>query len=363
MKLINCILLITNCLISIYSSAENQDSIVSKASLFVIPNASYQQETSVAPGVAFGYYLKSKSLSRISSVSGSATYTFKNQFILNITPKIYFDKEKWYLYSNFNLKKFPDYYFGIGNKPTNLKQAFTSQSISLLLQPQYIFSKHFFVGTTLSARFDKVVSTASEGKLDSIFQLYGNIGWKPYSQISLGFITAYDTRDNQFYPSQGIFAKSSFMASKFGWGSSFSLQEFTLDFRHYFPLIGNNTFAYQLYLAGVFSKTGTPFQLLPFLGGRDLMRGFRQGMYRDDLLFLMQTEYRIPVYKRLKAAVFASAGDVMDGSTKNIDKIKISYGAGLRYRLNDARVHLRLDFAKNNYGDKLQFYITATEAF
>jgi hypothetical protein len=53
----------------------------------------------------------------------------------------------------------------------------------------------------------------------------------------------------------------------------------------------------------------------------------------------------------------------MNSSNYNIDKLKLSYGAGLRYRLNDARVHLRLDFAKNNYGDKLQFYITATEAF
>ena len=44
-------------------------------------------------------------------------------------------------------------------------------------------------------------------------------------------------------------------------------------------------------------------------------------------------------------------------------QLKVAYGAGLRYRLNDARVHLRFDVAKNNYGEKLQFYITATEAF
>ena len=58
-----------------------------------------------------------------------------------------------------------------------------------------------------------------------------------------------------------------------------------------------------------------------------------------------------------------SAGDVMNSSTYHIDKLKVAYGAGLRCRLNDARVHLRVDIAKNNYGDKLQFYITATEAF
>ena len=94
-----------------------------------------------------------------------------------------------------------------------------------------------------------------------------------------------------------------------------------------------------------------------------MLRGFRQGMYRDNVLLLLQTEYRIPVYKRLKAAVFCSAGDVINSRKSQIDKLKVAYGAGLRYRLNDARVHLRFDVAKNNYGEKLQFYITATEAF
>ena len=95
----------------------------------------------------------------------------------------------------------------------------------------------------------------------------------------------------------------------------------------------------------------------------DLMRGFRQGMYRENVLLLSQVEYRLPIYKRLKAAVFCSVGDVMNSFDYRIDKLKVAYGAGLRYRLNDARVHLRLDFARNNYDDKLQFYITATEAF
>ena len=94
-----------------------------------------------------------------------------------------------------------------------------------------------------------------------------------------------------------------------------------------------------------------------------MMRGFRQGMYRENLLMSLQTEYRMPIYKRLKAAVFCTTGDVVNTNNFQINKLKVSYGAGLRYRLNDARVHLRVDLAKNNYGEKLQFYITATEAF
>jgi len=351
------------CFVQAYP-AEPKDSIASRRSLFIIPHASYQQETSLAPGIAFGYYFKSKDISRISSFSGSAVYTFRNQFMFNLTPKIFFGKDKWYLYSNLNFRNYPDYYFGIGNKPGNIKQAYTSRNLSLLAQPQYMVSKHFLVGLSLSTRFERILTDSTFENIKTvIFNQFGSSGWEPFSLTNVGFVAAYDTRDNQFYPQNGIFAKTSFTVSIAGWGSSYSLQELSVDFRQYVPLFDSHVFAWQVYCDGVFGANGIPFELLPTLGGRDLMRGFRQGMYKENVLMMVQTEYRLPVYKRLKAAVFCSVGDVMNSSGYQINKLKVAYGAGLRYRLNDARVHLRLDFAKNNYGDKLQFYITATEAF
>ncbi len=346
------------------SAGEKPDSIASRKSLFIIPHASYQQETSVAPGIAYGYYFKSKDISKISSVSGSAVYTFKNQFLFNVTPKIFLRSSNWYIYSNLNIRNYPDYYFGISSKPTNTKQPYTSQNLSLLLQPQYAVSKHFLAGISLTARAEQLkTDSAFESSKTDIFRQFGNTGWQPYSQISLGAVAAYDSRDNQFYPQNGIFAKSFFTVSKAGLGSTYSLTELSVDVRQYIPLPISHVIAWQVYFNGIFGSRGIPFELLPTVGGRDLLRGFRQGMYRENVLLLTQTEYRIPVYKRLKAVIFCSLGDVMDSQTCRTEKVKFSYGGGLRYRLNDARVHLRLDLAKNNYGDKLQFYITATEAF
>lgn len=362
--LIALLIVITVIYPAIGFAEETSDSIVSHRSLFVIPHASYQQETSVAPGIAYGYYFKSKDLSRISSVSGSAVYTFLNQFTFNITPKIFLKSSNWYLYSNLNFRNYPDYYFGEGNKPASIKQAFTSQSFSALLQPQYEISKNFLVGAALSARFERLLTDSTfESNKTAIFQQFGNEGWEPYSLLNVGFVAAFDNRDNQFYPQKGIFAKSSFTVSKAGWGSSYSLQELSVDLRQYIPVFNSHIVAWQIYYNGIFGKNGIPFELLPTLGGRDLIRGFRQGLYRENVLLVAQTEYRMPIYKRLKGAVFCAVGDVMNSSDYKIDKMKIAYGAGLRYRLNDARVHLRLDLAKNNYGDKMQFYITATEAF
>ena len=344
--------------------AMSNDSIVSRRSLFIIPHPGYQQETSWSGGLAGGYYFKSNDLSRISSISGSADYTLLNQFMFNITPKIYVGKNKWYLYSNLNFKKYPDFYYGIGNKPTDIKQTFTSRNISLTLQPQYALTREVLIGAILGGRYESLTTDSNFQFIrDRVYTEYGKAGWEPFSEINLGFLISYDSRDNHFYPQKGIFAKSTLSAAKAGWGSNYSVTDLSLDFRQYISIFRNHIFAYQAYYSGSYSKNEIPFQLLPTLGGRDLMRGFRQGMYRDNVLMLLQTEYRIPVYKRLKAAVFMSAGDVVNSADYKIEKLKLAYGAGLRYRLNDARVHLRVDLAKNNYGEKWQFYITATEAF
>lgn len=346
------------------SITAKSDSIVSKRSIFVIPHASYQQETSLAPGIAYGYYFKSKDLSRISSISGSVIYTLRNQFIFNTTPKLYFGNNNWYLYSNINLKKYPDFYYGISNQKTDLKQSFTSQNLSILLQPQYAVTKNLFVGPNVSVKVEhvKTDSTFNENK-DMIFERFGHAGWDPYYQVSIGGVVTYDTRDNAFYPYKGTFAKLSFSLAQAGWGSTYSLQQISLDVRKYIPLFKTHVLAFQGRFEGIWGQNGIPFQMLPTVGGSDVMRGFRERQYKENLMMALQAEYRIPLFWRLKATVFCATGDVFDSNNFRTDKLKFTYGAGLRCRLNDARVHLRFDIAKNNYGDKLQFYITATEAF
>ena len=346
------------------SAQEQSDSIAARKSLFIIPNASYQQETSWAFGVSGGYYFKSTDLDRISSISGSAYYTLLNQFSFNITPKIFFKGGKYYLYSSLNIQNSPDFYYGTGNTPRSLEQPYTSQNISIVLQPYYAVTRNLLVGGILSFRSERVKTDDTfEANKQYIFDNYGEAGWKPYSVTNIGATVMYDTRDNHFYPYRGIFAKATLELSQAGWLSDYSLQHVSFDVRQFVPLFNDHVWAWQVYAKGTFGRNGIPFQLLPTIGGRDVVRGFRAGMYRDNILFAAQTEYRIPIYKRLKAATFIGTGDVLSTNDYKVDKLKFAYGAGLRFRLNDARVHFRVDLAKNNYNNKLEFYITATEAF
>lgn len=355
---ITCILALIASMFSSASFAADTTKVVSRQSLFVIPHVVFQQETSFAGGLAAGYYFKSNNLKKISSVAGSAYYTLLKQFTMSASPKIFFGQDKrWYLFGNLNLRKYPDYFYGIGNKKSATKQAYVSNNFMLLLQPQYSITKQLLIGVSAGLRSEntKVQNLPPDN--------YNTLGWQPYRQVDVGALATFDTRNNQFYSESGMMAKLQLSTSTLFALSTFATTDVSVDFRHFIPIFDGHTFAYQSVLQGVFSGSDVPFQLLPTLGGRDVMRGYRQGMYRDNLLFVAQAEYRLPLYKRLKMAAFCSAGDVMHANNIHIDKLKVAYGVGLRYRINDARVHLRVDIAKNNYGEKLQFYITATEAF
>ena len=336
------------------SFASEEDS-ASKRSLIVVPIGYYQPETSVALGVAGGFYFKSNDLKKISSISYSAIYTFKNQVIFHVAPKIYSKNKKYYYYTDFQMRFYPDVFYGIGAIDVTDGRDYVSRYVSLSFQPQRFINKFWSIGINYMTRYESHYLNYYNLYYESMYY------WRPYFVQGIGVVTTYDSRDNLFYPEKGFFAKVSSWSSAKLFGSEYDISNINLDIRHYLPLGKKHIFAYQLYASYTVADL-YPFQLIPTLGGSDKMRGFREGMFRNKDLILLQGEYRYPIYKRLKGVVFGGLGQVFDANNYSNDKLKISYGAGLRYRLNDARVHLRLDYGLTNY-DTQGLYITATEAF
>lgn len=339
------------------------DSVKSRRSLYVLPVASYQPETGIAGGVGFGYYPKTKDKQRVSSYTGNAVYTLHHQFIVNFTPKVYFADNKWYLYARLNIREYPDFYYGIGNYNPWIKTAYTSRNTSITIQPQYLVAKNYFLGIHLSYRYEKVTNLPEQDKLNQIFTNFGKEGWSPYQHLAFGIVSTYDSRNNLFYSEKGTFLKMAFSVAPSINKNFFPTREASIDYRTFIPVFNKSTLAFQIYNSAVFGEKNVPFQLLPKLGGQDIMRGFVSGVYRDNWLFALQSEMRIPVYKRIKAAIFCATGDVLNFENPEVKRLKFGYGAGLRYRLNGAKVHLRLDVARNNYDNKFHYYITASEAF
>ena len=104
-------------------------------------------------------------------------------------------------------------------------------------------------------------------------------------------------------------------------------------------------------LRGVLSTTDAPggstvpFYLMPFLGGKDTLRGFRNYRYRGPHSLLLQAEYRWEIWSALEGALFYDTGKVaLERDDLNLKSMPHAYGFGFRFNTDNAVV-MRFDAA------------------
>ncbi len=358
-----CKFLITNVLYAAFSGmacAQTDSTAVKHDTIdnyyIALPIAFYGEETNVGLGVSGGYYYVNGD-NKISSIQGNMVYTLKNQVSFSVLPKIYSSTRDFYYSGHVKLNYYPDKFFGVGrNTPDSLEEGYTSKDISLLLQRQRILFGVLMVGAQVQANYYQ----AKDIKMDGLLSR-GVLGMDDKFTVGAGLLLTWDTRDNMFYASDGEFYKASLMVYNKIFGSTLNISRLTLDLRNFYPLGRNHIVALQVY--GDMTWGDTPFQLMPNLGGGDILRGYYKGRYRDKMMLCAQAEYRFPIYKWLKGTAFAGVGDVANDLDRfDISQSKVAYGAGLRARVNPVNVHLRFDVAFTRDREPA-FYFTASEAF
>lgn len=106
-----------------------------------------------------------------------------------------------------------------------------------------------------------------------------------------------------------------------------------------------------------------PFQEYALLGGREIMRGYYEGRFRDANAAQLQAELRQHIHGRFGMAVFLAAGEVWGkNSNFTLDNPKIAGGLGLRFNLNpDDTTNIRIDYGIGRHDSGL--YVTIGEAF
>ena len=336
----------------------------------ITPLVGYQPETSWAFGVAGAYYIKSKEKEGKTGIIGfNGAYTLNKQWNININSTIYFDKkQKWFLYLNTGFRHYPDYFFGIGNNFDNLLHDsvgklspinYNSNRFYLTMQPQYYIWKNWILGLNLNVRFEEINDLS--GNFENRYDIKC---LDKLSMIGLGGLISYDSRNNFFYPTKGLFLKGVATYYEKFLGSSYRMGKLNIDFRQYINLYKNLIFAYQFITEWTFTEANQrPFQMLSTFGGLEIMRGIRENVWRDDVMAAMQAELRIPVWKIFKLSAFCNIGDVYNLKKWDFAVPKIGYGVGLRVQFNNSNSHLRIDVARQNYDNKFYWYVTVNEAF
>jgi hypothetical protein len=193
-------------------------------------------------------------------------------------------------------------------------------------------------------------------------------GFPPLSRIELsalmramGLRVQYDTRNNEFYPTDGTLLdlKANYYADFLG--SDFDFRTTTLSYNRYVSFAERHVLA----LRGVaeFESENAPFFALSTYGSHSDLRGYQSGQYRDRYLMAVQGEYRLKLTKRLGVVGFAGVGGVA-GSLRefNLDRLLPSIGGGLRFQIAEKNpINFRLDLARGK--DEAAIYVAVGEAF
>jgi hypothetical protein len=128
----------------------------------------------------------------------------------------------------------------------------------------------------------------------------------------------------------------------------FTFNRLDVDLRHYVSILSER----RILTGRAFVSTSDtaagqtmPFYLMPWLGGNDSLRGFRDYRFRGPHALLLQAEYRFEIWSGLDGALFYDAGKVaLRRSDLDFKQLERDYGFGLRFNTDDGII-FRFDTA------------------
>lgn len=338
------------------------DSIESKRVKFVgLPIVFFTPETSFAFGGGGQIFLLKNSNRynlRRSNILFSGIYTLNKQLLIDIKPEIYLMKGDYLLDMAYTFKIFPNSFWGIGgNTPDENQESYNMTTNELTigflkrLPPYLNFGFEFFF-------HDYKMTEVEEGGLLDEGSILGADGARI---AGLGVVFNQDMRDNIGSPNSGNLLQLKAQFSSQNMGASADFNRFIFDVRIFEKIRQKNVLALQLYTETVFGDV--PFQALAWYGGGSRARGYFRGRYMDQLLYVLQAEYRIKFHRRWTAAGFLLTGEVANEVSNFFSNIKPSVGGGIRYKfIKDQDTWLRLDIGVGIDGNS-GFYFGVNEAF
>jgi outer membrane protein assembly factor BamA len=286
--------------------------------------------------------------------------------------------ERWYVFTfsipdfeirqgrryglSFDLKaeydKFLNYsFYGIGPAaPESDRTIFTYETINLPLVFGRGITRHLAVEAAYAFRwvrysepleagpyFDEIADLAAEGRR-----------FAPYVSSAL----RYDTSNSQIHPTRGVrVILRDDLTGRFLGSREAAFNRLTADFRTYRRVFGpKDIFAVRALAEYVAGKNIPLFDNASLGGGNVMaaMRGYPLNRFLDKGKFLVNAEYRFPIFWRLGGNVFCDTGTVWR-SLRAIDLSRLAFdsGVGLRFYMPDFVA--RVDVAWSGEGVGLYF--------
>jgi len=141
-------------------------------------------------------------------------------------------------------------------------------------------------------------------------------------------VLEYDSRDNVFTPTRGIYAETSYLASREALGATVNFGRLEQVLMGWMPMSRDVTLGARTNYA--WSSGSTPFFLRPFV----MLRGVPAVRYQGDQALSVEVEASWRVHERWSAVAFGGIGATMTRRDRNsVNQDVASAGVGIRYEL------------------------------
>lgn len=232
---------------------------------------------------------------------------------------------------------------------------YTDEKKELVLTAGRGFNPHFVVEVLYALKLIRYFDIEED---KSHTEILNNVGedYSPYATV----LFRYDTSDSWIHPKKGLrlLFRNDF-ASGFLGNSKADYFRYTLDFRKYALLFGqNDVLALRFMIQHILGGNVPLYEMSAIGGGSEMkaLRGYKMNRFMDKGKFLINAEYRFPIWERLGGNVFIDWGLVWP-SWKEIrfNLAAKDIGWGLRYYLKNFVVRFDMGFSSEGTGIYFNF--------
>jgi hypothetical protein len=272
--------------------------------------------------------------------------------------------------TNFRWRDFPqEDFFGIGpdsTLETQTNYAFGSTDINGLVALKPL--RWLRVGTTIG-RLSPTIEPGTDARMPSTEQLFTEADAPGLLEqptfLYKNLFVEVDYRDQPGNARSGGLWRATYGAWNDRNLNQFDFGRFDFETAHFFPIFDKKrVFAVRAVVSYVNNDPGNrvPFYFLPYIGGSESVRSYREFRFRDENAVFFNLEYRWEAFSGMDMALFFDAGKVRD-DWQDIDLQDLRTAYGMGFRFNTFRsVFMRLDIGGGG-GEGTRIFLKFGPAF
>lgn len=286
-------------------------------------------------------------ISPTSLTGGLGLYTTNKNWFTMMFQKLYFKEDNWRIATAFGIGEFGFQFFVDMPGFSNFVDYNTSASFFYTDVQKKIVGK-LYGGVHYMYNVTNTTTELTPQVDEKVFQ-------------TTGLLTAYDTRDDVYYPLKGLITNLKWSSTPELLKNEFITNKIDFDINQYITLVAKKGILALRGKLGIGLGDITFEQ--EFIVGRTDIRGYTEGKFRGKHLLAIQGEYRWNFHEKIGAVFFGGLATVFEATNDNQNGMLLpGIGAGIRYNVfpkNHMNIGIDAAIGKEDWG----IYFKIGEAF